>query len=134
MLAHPEPDPYPLPEEVYDDYEYEEEPVDYGELPEFVQPNPQTLTAEEGGKVTIPCQLNVESCKYEGVFLVCILKRFALSPSLLSKGSSWTYLYFKGVFFKVLVIHWHDFWLIMQRNSPENTVSCHVRGESGRCF
>ncbi|KAG0721621.1 Neural cell adhesion molecule 1 [Chionoecetes opilio] len=60
VLAHP--DPYPEPEdETYDDYEYEEEPVDYGQAPEFMYPETQDLKGEEGGKVAIPCQLTNES-------------------------------------------------------------------------
>ncbi|XP_045121071.1 limbic system-associated membrane protein-like isoform X2 [Portunus trituberculatus] len=64
VLAHPEPEPGPLPEEVYDNYEYEEEPVDYGEVPEFVYPEPQTITGVEGGKVIIPCKLSTMDSPY----------------------------------------------------------------------
>lgn len=56
VLANP--DPEPLPEESdYDGFEYEEEPVDYGQPPEFMYPDPQDIKGVEGGKVTIPCQL-----------------------------------------------------------------------------
>lgn len=39
----------------YDDYEYEEEKVEYGDPPEF-QVDSQTLTAKKGDTITIPCQ------------------------------------------------------------------------------
>ncbi|KAK8376395.1 hypothetical protein O3P69_009795 [Scylla paramamosain] len=65
VLAHPEPDPFPVPEEEsYDDYEYVEEPVDYGQAPEFMYPEPQNIKGEEGGKVTIPCQLSSKESPY----------------------------------------------------------------------
>ncbi|XP_050712500.1 neurotrimin-like isoform X2 [Eriocheir sinensis] len=60
-LALPDPDPE---EASYDDYEYEEEPVDYGQAPEFKHPEPQQLTGVEGGKVTIPCQLTDDKSPY----------------------------------------------------------------------
>ena len=56
VMANPEPDPVPG-EESYDDYEYKEDPVDYGQAPEFLYPEPQNFKVVEGGKVTIPCQL-----------------------------------------------------------------------------
>lgn len=54
-LAHPEPE-----ESTYDDYEYEEEPVEYGEPPDFPV-GPQHLVAKEGETINIPCQTSADT-------------------------------------------------------------------------
>lgn len=50
----------PVDDDAYDGYEYEEEPVEYGDPPEFAV-GPQHLVATEGSSISIPCQTTEES-------------------------------------------------------------------------